>query len=212
VRVYTDLPGVRNFQLFDDGGNLLNNTVVNVTPDSMDVVLNWDLTPGINYYIGTDASYNQVIPNGTGGANPRLKRNSVGVSYPYTIDGTLSITGNSIGSQYYYYFYDWKVQNPSLICTTDRIPVFIDFAVSTNDVVWEGFSIFPNPSTGLVQITSTEFQGTQVYVMDMMGRTLLTTELTSQTTSLPLNGISAGVYQVLLVNEKGKRVEKLLIK
>lgn len=212
VRVYTDLPGVRNFQLFDDGGNLLNNAVVNVTPDSMDVVLNWDLTPGINYYIGTDASYNQAIPNGSGGATPRLKRNNQGAVYPYTIDGTLSITGNSVGSQYYYYFYDWKVQNPSLICTTDRIPVFIDFAVSTNDIISEEFSIFPNPTSDQIQIKTTEFLGTNAYLMDMMGRALLSTELTGPTTELNLTGISAGVYQVVLVNEKGKRIEKLLVK
>ncbi|MBX7182188.1 MAG: FG-GAP-like repeat-containing protein [Bacteroidia bacterium] len=212
VRVYTDLPGDRNIQLFDGNGGLVYSQVFTISPDSMDLHLNWSLNPGTNYSISTDASYNQVIPNNNGGSTPRLKRNNVGGVYPYTLNGRMSITGNSIGSQYYYYFYDWKVQDPSMECTTERTEVNVDLAVSAEENSLEGFGIYPNPTAGKFEINTTQFQGTIARVLDLTGRTLHEVELKSAKTELNLVGLSAGIYQVSLENEQGRRTEKLVIR
>jgi trimeric autotransporter adhesin len=58
---------------------------------------------------------NAAIPAGTGyrlgmGINPGLQRNTTGASYPYTVPGALSFTGNSFDPVYWYFFYNVRVQ------------------------------------------------------------------------------------------------------
>src|SRR5690606_28815723 len=51
--------------------------------------------------------------------SPSLYRNSTGASYPYT-SPTISITGNSFGAAYYYYFYNWQYESG---CASPKVPV-----------------------------------------------------------------------------------------
>jgi len=68
---------------------------------------------------------NAVIPAGTGyrmgvTVNSGMTRNSTGAVYPYTAPGTLSITGNTFNSVYYYFFYNWQVIG---MCESNRTAV-----------------------------------------------------------------------------------------
>ncbi|HNW90180.1 MAG TPA: GEVED domain-containing protein, partial [Bacteroidales bacterium] len=69
---------------------------------------------------------NFTVPVGTGyrmqmGLNPGLNRNSTGAVYPYT-NGNISITGNSFDPNYYYFCYNWNIEQP---CSSTRTPVTV---------------------------------------------------------------------------------------
>lgn len=51
-----------------------------------------------------------------------MYRNTAGAVYPYTLPGVVAITGNSFSGypQYYYYFYDWRIQTG---CESPRVEV-----------------------------------------------------------------------------------------
>jgi Zn-dependent metalloprotease len=99
--------GNRTFALWDSQGNLISNYVVNIPGSGVQTVtLNIPLTPG-SYRIG--------------GTQMNLYRNNSGPSYPYTLNGAVSITGSSAGPGYYYYLYNWQIGLPA--CESPRIPV-----------------------------------------------------------------------------------------
>jgi PKD repeat protein len=58
------------------------------------------------------------------GPNVNLYRDNAGVVYPFDIAGLLSITGSNAGQDgFYYYFYDWEVQE--VPCRSADIPVTV---------------------------------------------------------------------------------------
>ena len=84
----------------DAGGITLFTHTVTVTGAGWHtLVINQPLPPG-SYRMGGSPTN-----NATG-----LYRNSAGASYPYTsVDGSVSITGNTFSTAYYYFFYNWVV-------------------------------------------------------------------------------------------------------
>jgi bacillolysin len=100
--------GNRTIELRDDQGGVLQSTTVNLQAGQQRVTLNFPLTPGTDYQLGTTA-------------NPDLYRNNSGPSYPYDLPGYVTITNSSAGTDFYYFFYDWEIQEPA--CVTTRIPV-----------------------------------------------------------------------------------------
>lgn len=119
VYVNSGAAGTRNVMVWDNTGTLIQTIPVNFASGSGTVPLNIHLNAGTGYQIG--------------GTMMNLYRNNSGPSYPYTIPGTISITGSSAGSGYYYYFYNWQVQNDP--CVSARTPVDVTIggpAVSFN--------------------------------------------------------------------------------
>src|SRR5262249_37424029 len=55
--------------------------------------------------------------------SPALMRTSTGVSYPYTVNGVLSIHDTDNGTAYYYYFYDWEIEYGNRTCVSPRTAI-----------------------------------------------------------------------------------------
>ncbi len=99
--------GTRNFELWDNSGNLINTYSVNIPAAGIQTItLNIPLQPG-SYRIG--------------GTQMNLYRNNSNTNYPYTLANFVDITGSSAGGNYYYYLYDWTVTPAP--CTSGRVPV-----------------------------------------------------------------------------------------
>ena len=106
----------RKIVLLDENDNVLLEHTENV-PVADDnphtIVLDFMINPGYNYKLATD---NAVSIANFGGENPQLKRtsNAIPLYFPYNYDNTLSITssywGNEALTDYYYYFYNWRVK------------------------------------------------------------------------------------------------------
>lgn len=112
----------RTIELRNSAGIVLQSVTMSIPAGSGRINLNFDVPAGTDLQLGI-----------AGGNN--LYRNSTGGSYPYSITGIVTITGNSANNlAYYYYFYDWEIQQS---CTSLRVPVtaIINPAVSLNSMI-----------------------------------------------------------------------------
>ena len=78
----------------------------------------------------------------------------------------------------------------------------------------EGFSIYPNPSNGLVRVAfPVEVETAVLTVSDLFGRTILQENLNGGTTlDLDLSHLTPGMYMMDLVMEQGRSSQRLIIK
>jgi len=105
--VDADGAGARDLFLFDDQGNTLQTITVNIPDGPGRINLGFNV-PGPGDYA-------------VGGTGVDLYRNNAGASYPYTLQGVMTITGSPAGPDFYYYLYDLEVQRDS--CISDPAPV-----------------------------------------------------------------------------------------
>jgi hypothetical protein len=120
VKVFTDTPGLRTIEL-RDGNVVLASLQVNIPTGESIVTLNFNVPAGDNLILTTNASQNQTS---FGFSGPRLRRNSSGVQYPYTVPNVLSLKNSNFGTDVYYYFYHWDIKLPDTECVSDRVPVY----------------------------------------------------------------------------------------
>lgn len=116
VDVYPGSTGNRTIELRDNAGTVITSATVNLTSTSMQTItLNFDVPAGTNMQLGLQT-----------GTTADLYRNNAGVTYPYTTNGLLSVTGSSAGANYYYYFYNWVVQPPACVSAMTPVTAFIN--------------------------------------------------------------------------------------
>ncbi|MFM2190961.1 MAG: hypothetical protein RL491_1347, partial [Bacteroidota bacterium] len=204
VKVYTDTPGNREIQIRDAGNNVVQSLLVNIPIDTSRVTLNFPLTPG-TYSITTNATVNNT---NFGFNTPRLRRNSSGVSYPYTINDLVSITGSNQGSGFYYYFYDWEVKGEDVSCVSARVPVLAEVtSTGISENASNGFSVYPNPASDFVMIDAGGKSITLVELTDLTGRLVRSLQFPKGNNSsirLNLEGLASGQYQLLLTQSDRK--------
>ena len=154
VNVYTEEPAERKFILINEAGEVIeeHTEFIGFCADEPQLVeLNFYIPAGINYQIGTDSEVN--ITN-VGGENPQLKRTgpNSGLSYPYVLDGKVSInkavyygqgvdnSGGDDYTSYYYYLYNWNIKE---ICSSPfaeveaKIGSNEDLTISVNDCPYD---------------------------------------------------------------------------
>ena len=143
VKVYTDYEGERIIELHDSNGNVIFDLVVNPgTGNNGDIViLNWEVPAGNDYILTTNMQMNN---DNFGNNNPMFKRTTDDLpNFPYTIDGILEISegmydsGNGPGfsTSYYYYFYDWNINNDWNINGVSCFSDFIEVNVEVNQPI-----------------------------------------------------------------------------
>ena len=124
VTVNAGSAGNRSIELRDNSGTVIQSKQVTLTNGQQIVDLDFELSPGLDYQLGT-----------LSGSQPDLYRNNAGVSYPYlSANGAIEITTSSAGPDYYYFYYDWDVE--LLGCESPRTAVlatvFPDFDLDFN--------------------------------------------------------------------------------
>jgi Zn-dependent metalloprotease len=109
VKMYgnTTAPGNKTIELRNNTGTVIQSATVNVLSGLNTYTVNFDIPAGTNLQLGCEGT--------------DLYRNNSGVTFPYSLIGYISITNSSAGANYYYYFYDWVIQDPS--CISSRTPV-----------------------------------------------------------------------------------------
>ncbi|MBK6989957.1 MAG: VCBS repeat-containing protein [Bacteroidetes bacterium] len=205
VKVYTDSVGMREIQLLDASNAVVNSVMVNIPVDSSRVTLNFALTPG-TYHLTTNSTVNQ---SSFGTNAPRLRRSSLNVLYPYTINNLISVTGSNQGAFYYYYFFDWEVQAASYNCTSDRIPVLVDVSTGINDIAFQGVSIYPNPAHDFVTIDTDSPILVNVY--DASSRLVKSDKYTASSNKLSISDLASGIYQIRLTKDGKTANYKLVV-
>ena len=74
-----------------------------------------------------------------------------------------------------------------------------------------GVSVYPNPSTGVVNVTNENGTANTIVVYDMLGQ-VIATEAAGATTTIDLTNNGTGVYLVKVAGETGSYVERVVIK
>ena len=106
VKVFASGAGNRTITL-KQNGLTLNSATINIPAGTSDVILNFDLPIGTSLELGCEGNVN-------------LYRNQTGTTFPYTLNGLVTLTGTDAGSSFYYYFYNWEVQEAP--CISARVP------------------------------------------------------------------------------------------
>ncbi|MBT8196510.1 MAG: T9SS type A sorting domain-containing protein, partial [Bacteroidia bacterium] len=122
--------GTRTVELRDDNGTVLQDTaVVIATPGPQRITLNFNLPVANDLQLGIAST-----------SLTQLFRNNTNVSYPYDLQGLVTITRSTATSNpvgFYYFFYDWFVQGPP--CPSERATVAAiindEVSLSTNVII-----------------------------------------------------------------------------
>lgn len=122
VKVFADGDETRTIELRNNLGMILESVDVFITDGEQIVSLGWDLEIGSDYQLGTEED-----------SDPDLYRNNSGPSYPYTVSGLVDITNSSAGAGYYYFFYDWELQEAD--CVSPRTEVVGEVGIDTTILI-----------------------------------------------------------------------------
>ncbi len=220
VKVYTNTAGTREIQLKNSAGTVINSLSINIPVDSTVITLNFPLAVGTGYRLTTNGAVNTTS---FGGNAPVLQRSSTGVVYPYGIAGLINLTngwtGTTTSTTTYYYFYDWVVTQPSVTCTSPRVPVIgtIGSVGIDNVSINNGIQVYPNPASGSVNVTfQTALSSTAVVELtDIAGRTVSTWSIDKptqgQNVKLNVSDVNAGTYFLNITTDAKKTVQKLVL-
>lgn len=137
VKVYAPDAGGRFIRLVDKNNNVIAQRTVILQPGEQRVEL--------NFQVPEQSGMKLELTN----AGKQLIFTSVGVSYPYTIPGIVSITGPS---PFYNYFFDWEIAAP-LRCGRTAIPVMVNNSASATTVAISAPDTVFLGTSGLVQLT-----------------------------------------------------------
>lgn len=205
VKVYTDSAGTRIIELRNSSGVVLQSQTVNIPLDSSVVTLNFNLTAGTAYRIGTNSAQNT---SNFGYISPRLRRiNNSAITYPMritTVDDTLiTMTGTNPAGTVFYYFYNWEVETAPVVCTSSRTPVHVYVnAVGLKNAAANGaISIYPNPASDYVNLELKDVKegAAVVKIYDLLGKQVYneTYKATAHSTkAISTSGLNKGVYEI----------------
>jgi hypothetical protein len=229
ISVYTEEPAERKFILMNEAGEVIaeHTEFIGFCADEPQVVeLNFEIPAGTNYQIGTDA---EVNVSSVGGENPQLKRTGTngGLSYPYVLDGKVSINkavyygqgmddgGGDDYTTYYYYLYNWVIAGEPIECDPVVFPVTVEDCSSIDEVLVD-MSVYPNPTEGLVAINlSLETESNVgLALSNSIGQTVYYEnlgKLTKLDRSFDWSMLPKGVYTISFNINNQKTFEKIVV-
>lgn len=193
VKAYATGAGDRTIELRDSDGNSLEQTTVYMNAGQQVITLNYVIPAGTDYELGIAQ-----------GSTINLYRNDGGVQYPYEIDGLVSITRSSAGTDpygYYYWFYDWQVRD---YCVSDRAEIIASTGIclGVDEVTAAKVNVFPNPNTGTFTVQWDDLQVDQVSLMNAQGQMITEQRPTSQGSFHWNAALPAGVYVLKLTSDE----------
>jgi len=187
--------GVRDIVLEDGGGNVIATQSMFIPAGVSRINLGFEIQPG-NYQIG--------------GQNLDLFRNNNGASYPYEIPGVVSITGSSAGGNFYYFLYDWELQELPCVSADVAFDVFV------NPVIVSSFSFVQGGA--VLNFNNTSPQGSS-FLWDFGDGNTSTTQNASHTYSASgtyvvsltiFEGACSGVFSDTVIVPSGMFIDELL--
>ncbi len=205
VKVVANSAGNRTIELRNSAGTVLQSTVVNIPAGTQTVTLNFNLTPGTNYQLGTSTL-------------PDMWRNNTntGAGYPFNIGGLVSITDADAGSAYYYYFYNWQVQQNDCESAPIAATASVNICTGLNEALAENsVSIYPNPASDRLTVNLTEelfSTTTSIEVYDALGKIVKVVSVSSEQTSINIGDFASGVYTCRLITSSNQTIIKRFVK
>jgi hypothetical protein len=210
IKVYAQVAGERTIQVLDEDDNVLHSATVNLPQGESRANLNFMLQPGSNFKLKSLQ-------------HPQLYRNNSNVTYPYVVNGYVSIKASNYddpanGDYYYYYYYDWEVKELDRTCVSEPMPVSVFYTdcVGMNDAQPTVYChVSPNPAhnQATISMQSNEAQQITLTLQDLNGKTHWSKSLGKVqgaiSHAIPLQNLPQGLYLVRIDTEKSTYTEKL---
>ena len=233
VKVYAGFAGERVFQLRNTSLDVIYEaTTVNI-PESEDngyiVDLNWIIPEG-EYIITTDSDVNN---NNFGGNNPMLKRTTDELAtFPHIIDGIISInegyynnegnefSGAGFSTSYYYYFYDWKINNEweigGITCESDLLEVVVTVNENNsnlNELNQLDFTLYPNPASNKLEIQAQNVKDkVNITLFNNLGEEVevLFNGYFNETLKVDIANYPKGIYFIEMKSKNNSNIQHIL--
>lgn len=219
VKVYTNRAGVRQIDLKSADGSVLQSVQANIPVGITVVPLNMDIPVGTNLELTTDVVINQ---QSLGTDGPQLRRSDQDVAYPYEIPGYVTIKTSTLGSERYYYFYDWEVDFYPDECLSERVPVtaVVDSTLSatTDAGTFDEIRILPNPAEDFFTLRWDNFYGGDLVltVRNAQGTVVHTDHLSAPDGWLEMpvsvGKLPGGMYWLEVQTTRGAVQKKLVLR
>lgn len=208
VKVITDTPGKRIIELRNAQGAVLQAHSQDFEAGETVAELNFDVPAGNNLVLTTNANQNQMSLGFNG---PRFRRtSSAGLNYPYVLPNVVSIKTTSLGSDVYYYFYNWVVKLPDIECISERVPVYavlLEPNATAEPVAKMQLGLAPNPAGNetVLRIAPALTSPAMLSIVDRQGRIVSNVVLPAGSVnhSVDLSRLVPGVYHLRVVNGDG---------
>ncbi len=203
VKVVANSAGNRTIELRNSTGAVLQSTVVNIPAGTQTVTLNFNLTPGTNYQLGTSTL-------------PDMWRNNAGSGYPYNIGGLVNIKTADAGNTFYYYFYNWQVQGEDCRSNATAVTASVSVCTGLNEATAENsVQLYPNPAAdkltfNLTQELASATKSIEIY--DALGKNVKSIIVTSEQTQINVSDLARGVYTCRLINTSNQTIVKRFVK
>ncbi|MCW5900119.1 MAG: PKD domain-containing protein [Flavobacteriales bacterium] len=199
VKVYANSTGSRTVQLLNNAGNVVATRVVPVPNGESRITLDIDIPPGQQYLLKLT------------GTALNLYRNNAGAQFPYQVGNTITITETNAVVQnafnYWYYFYDWEVQEPGCVSTRTAVTASTELCVGIGEQLAGGlFTVHPNPSSGeffLEWPANATNPPTHLLVFDALGRRVDEAHVAGRSGAQLRIGGAAGLYLLRVFGADG---------
>lgn len=203
VKVVANSAGNRVVELRNSAGAVLQSTTVSVPSGTQTVNLNFALNPGTSYQLAV------------GGTLVDLWRNNSGSGYPYAIGSLVNITGCDVGPNYYYYFYNWQVQQADCQSNPVAATVTVSTCTNTKELANDiGVSLYPNPASDkiTIMISGENLQEPPTMeIFNSLGKIVYSKTLLSKQADVAVSDLAAGVYTLKISNGlQGALVKKFI--
>ena len=123
------------------------------------------------------------------------------------------ITGSNQGANYYYYFYDWEVEEPGPTCISDRVAVVADILNGIDEAgLQSGISIYPNPANSIVNVNLDAASTVYLSIYDASVRLIRQVRFDAMSNQLNVQDLAAGVYQIKINKGENTYNYKLVVR
>ena len=191
VKVYAQGAGIRPIALVDADDNIIVQGTFNIPDGESRVDLNFNVPGPGNYGL-------QIVSG-----NPLLWRDGTGSgqTYPYALGTYGSMTGTTVAgansTAYYYFFYDWEVENPTVLCESERVEVTVEMPTGINEAGGMSIRLFPDPADRdlFIDMTGVNAQGRLlISVLDQTGRQVATKMIENGRATVTTAFLADGMY------------------
>ena len=115
----------------------------------------------------------------------KLHRNNSAVSYPYT-NGVISIKNSNAGTGFYYFFYNWEIEN--VVSPRNEVVVTVNTPLGVDDNnILNLTNVYPNPFKNSIDIEfppSVNNDNVELILYDIRSRAINTTSTNKVQSSL----------------------------
>ena len=221
VLVYTDYAGERTIELQNSSGAVINSLVVDIPAgnNGYTVVLNWEIPQANNLILTTNFDMNN---DNFGDNNPMLKRTTDDLpDFPYIIENVVEISegmyddgdGPGFSTSYYYYFYDWKINNDwniggfSCLSQPEEVNVCVNGGTELceNTSISENkhnlFTLYPNPTKNQLNILyNGSIMNTNLQIFNNVGKFVsevyVGDVIENQKITIDVSSFESGIYYI----------------